>query len=88
MTITPWMIDAILVGIAVEFGVGAVWLRRLQRPGLVPAFGWFLLSGAALMLALRIVLAGDGGDGLIAAALLASLISHGLAIASVIRAAP
>ena len=53
MTFGPALIDAILVGVALEF-LGLTWwlMRRGQSRWIAPVF-WFLASGAALMAALR-----------------------------------
>ncbi len=85
MTISPWMLDAILLVILAEGTAGTLWLYRSGRDALVAGFLAFLASGAALMLGLRLAL--DGAAGLpLAAVLLASLALHLLAIAAILRA--
>lgn len=92
MALTPWMLDLILAGIAVEGALGTALLVRFGRRRLVRPFLWFLLSGAALMAALRTVLAAGGHPvplmGPVPALLLASLLGHLLAIGGALRATP
>jgi len=92
MALTPWMLDLILAGIAVEAALGTALLVRFRRRWLVRPFLWFLLSGAALMAALRTVLAAAGEPvaltGPAPAFMLASLLGHLLAIVGVLRATP
>lgn len=75
MTIAPWMLDLVLIGIAAEFALIAYLLVRSgYRPWAGPVL-WFLISGALLMWAVRLALAGDGHP-LIGAALALSLVTH------------
>ena len=54
------IVDAILFGVGVEFLFLRAGLLRAGRRALVLPLGLFLLSGAALLLALRAALAGAG----------------------------
>ena len=79
MTISPLMIDAVILAVGGEFILLAVFLQRAGRSGwILPAF-WFLASGALLMAALRLALSASAGA-LIALPLLASLVTHFLLI--------
>lgn len=84
MPVEPWMIDLILAGIAVEFVAGAYLFRRSGRPHLIAPFGWFLVSGGALMMAVRMALTGVAGPAL-AAAMLVSLVTHILSLLGIYR---
>jgi hypothetical protein len=76
------MIDVILLAVGGEFLVIALFLRRAGAANwILPAF-WFLASGALLMAALRLALAGDE-SGMIALPLLGSLFTHLFLIISV-----
>lgn len=79
MTITPAHIDLIILAVGGEFLLLAwLLLRAGARSWILPAF-WFLASGALLMGALRLALAGSSG-GVIALPLLGSLVTHLLLI--------
>lgn len=75
MSLSPGLIDLILALIALEGIALSVWLARRGAGALIGPVICFLLSGAALMVALRGAVAGWGML-LIQAALLASLILH------------
>lgn len=75
MTLHPWMLDLVLVAVAAEFGLLAVWLARAgHRPWIWP-LSWFLISGALLMAAVRSVVA-EAPDLLVAGVLFLSLLTH------------
>lgn len=75
--ISPWMIDLVIAGIAFELVVLVILLRqRHQSRWSIPLF-WFLLSGALLMVAIRLAVSGEAATGL-AAALIASFVTHAL----------
>lgn len=84
MTITPGLIDLVILAVGGEFLLIAWLLRRAgAQAWIAPAF-WFLASGALLMGALRLAIAGSGG-GLIALPLLGSLVTHLLTLNSAWR---
>lgn len=70
------IIDAILVMVAVEAAALFAWLSRQGRVRLAWALLPNLASGACLMLALRIALAGGGWWGWIGLCLAGSLAAH------------
>jgi hypothetical protein len=82
MIITPSLIDVIILAVGGEFLIIALLLRRAGMVDwILPAF-WFLASGALLMTALRLALAGSE-SGMIALPLLGSLFTHLFLIFSV-----
>jgi hypothetical protein len=82
MIITPDLIDLIILAVGGEFLIIALLLRRAGASDwILPAF-WFLASGALLMTALRLALAG-GESGMTALPLLGSLFTHLFLILSV-----
>lgn len=84
MTITPGLIDLIILAVGGEFVLIAWLLRRAgAQLWILPAF-WFLASGALLMGALRLALAGSDGA-LIALPLVGSLFTHLLLLHSAWR---
>ncbi|MEO0715154.1 MAG: hypothetical protein AAFY37_14725 [Pseudomonadota bacterium] len=74
-SLTPSLIDVILVGIGVEFAVIAAWLRHKSRMDLLLPVGAFLISGGALMAGLRIALSG-GPAAIIQGLMLVSFAGH------------
>lgn len=75
MTVTPTTIDAILAGVVLElFAIRAVLVRASAAAWLAPAF-LTLAAGAALLVGLRLALAGAAPPW-IGGALLASLLAH------------
>ncbi len=81
---TAPMIDAILVGVVLEFLAIAWFLRRKGRSFLVTPIFFFLASGAALMVALRFSL--DGAQqSLIALPMLAALFLHATFLVVAVR---
>lgn len=72
-----WMIDAILVGVVIEFIVVRALLIRNGAAGFIGPLFLFLISGAFLLAAVRLSLSGVNG-GAIALILFAAFISHGL----------
>ncbi len=82
--VTPNLIDLILVGVALEFLLLAVWLsRRSAAPWIWPLF-LYLGSGAALMIALRSALT-DAEPRWIALPLATSFFAHGGSLFAVLR---
>lgn len=78
------MIDAILIGVVLEFLAIAYFLRRSGRAFLVAPIFFFLASGGALMVALRFSL--DGGQRpLIALPMLAALFLHAIFLIVALR---
>ena len=83
--LSPLLIDGILVGIGIELaGLTAV-LFRTGRRRWIPPMVAFLLSGAALMLALRFALSG-ASPMLIQASMAVSGLMHILTLWLVVRA--
>ncbi|MEL7481736.1 MAG: hypothetical protein AAGJ29_09240 [Pseudomonadota bacterium] len=75
MTVSPWMIDVIIVLIGIECVGVAILLRRLGRARLIGLAVSFLASGAALMVALRTALSRPA-DPMISVWLLVALVGH------------
>lgn len=75
MILAPWMLDLVIAGIAAEFALLAFLLARAGHGRWMIPLGWFLLSGALLIGALRLSLA-NAAPGLIALPLAASLFTH------------
>lgn len=84
-TITPGWIDAILVGVAIELGALSMMLARASAARWIGPLLLYLASGAFLLIALRVALAGSD-PAWIALALLASLLAHGASLWSLRRA--
>ena len=76
MSLSPHLIDGILVLIGVEVLVLSLWLRRANASRLVPALICFLVSGALLMLALRVSLTGPDQGAVTLACITLSLPVH------------
>ena len=74
-SIPPSLIDAILLGVALEFAASSVLLARRGVSRLVLPLLLYLFSGAALLAALRAALS-DAAPHWIALALLASGAAH------------
>ncbi len=85
MTVTPVMLDAILVLIGAEFLLIGLFLRARGQKRLIVPVGAFLLSGLALMLALKLALGGATG-GAIAGLLAMSFVGHAGALVLAWRA--
>lgn len=83
---TTSLIDIIFIAVAVEFAVLALALWATARDEWIAPLGAFLASGAALMLAVRLTLAGSG-DSLIQAALAAAGLLHLITLLFAWRAA-
>jgi hypothetical protein len=82
MMLAPWMLDLVMLAVAAEFA-GLAWLLyRLRRARWIAPLGWFLLSGALLIGALRLSLSGAPGE-LTALPLAASFFTHGLMLRAV-----
>lgn len=73
---TLGQIDLILVLIAAELLVLGLWLARKGQLRLLAPLACFLLSGAALMVALRAALSPDTSTLAVAIGLIASLFLH------------
>lgn len=75
MQLQTWMFDAVIVGVAAEFGLLALLLARAGlREWIWPLF-WFLLSGALLMASVRSALSGVPHP-VIGTVLFISLLTH------------
>lgn len=85
MSLTPFVLDLILLGVAVEAIVLTVLLRRAGRPGAVFPLWLFLASGAALLGAFRLHL-GNTPAPWPAAALGLGFITHAALLWRVARA--
>ncbi|MEO1150884.1 MAG: hypothetical protein AAFW83_07830 [Pseudomonadota bacterium] len=77
--LSPLLLDAILVGVALELVVGAIYLWRCRARAAVWPLSLFLLSGWFLFLALRLVVAGTA-HGPVALCLGVAFITHILLI--------
>ena len=86
MTLSPHLIDAILALIGIEVLVLSAWLVRARASRLVPALICFLVSGALLMLALRLSLSSPDHGLLILVCITLSLPAHIGALVLVWRA--
>lgn len=75
MTLSPWMLDAVSVGIILEFLLLAYLLQRLGAARWILPLFWFLLSGLLLMQSVRAALA-DSPLEILASLLVASLFTH------------
>jgi len=75
LPVTSGVVDAILGGVAVEGIVGSVLLARASARHWIAPFALYLASGASLLLALRMALAGEAASW-VAAGLLAGLGTH------------
>ena len=82
MTLAPWMLDLVIIGIGAEFALLAYLLARLKLSSWTAPLGWFLISGALLIGALRLSLSGAAGA-MIALPLAASLVTHIMMLRSV-----
>ncbi|MFN7056303.1 hypothetical protein [Hyphomonas sp.] len=85
--LAPWMLDLVMLGVAAEFAALAWILYRLRRGRWIAPLGWFLLSGALLIGALRLSLSGAAGE-VIALPLAASLVTHILMLRAVWKQIP
>ncbi|MEM6900640.1 MAG: hypothetical protein AAF583_12805 [Pseudomonadota bacterium] len=79
----PALIDAILILLVIEFAGLLVFLVRRNRLNAAPAVAFFLLSGGAIMVALRLTLAGGPSNSVILGLLGASFLTHILTLLSV-----
>jgi len=75
MAIYPWMIDAILIAVIIEFLVLSAVLKKFSAHDLIAPLFFFLLSGGLLLSALRLALSGSSST-LIALTLLCAFFSH------------
>lgn len=75
MTIAPWMIDAIVVFIVLEFIILRWALMRSGAGHLVAPLLYFLLAGALLVLGVRFAIS-HGPGALMAAPMTASFFAH------------
>jgi len=85
LAVTPGLVDAILVAVALEFAALCALLWRAGAQRLVLPLLLYLASGAFLLAALRAAIASPTSEG-IAAALLASLLAHAASLAQGYRA--
>ena len=76
MTVSPSLIDAILVLVAVEFAGLLALLAMRRRLDAAAALFFFLASGAALLSALRAALAGGEPGAALQALLGLSFVAH------------
>lgn len=83
----PLALDAILGLILIELVVLCVWLYRQKRTDLVPALICFLLSGALLMLCVRLAFTAPAQSGWILALMALSFPVHLATLFFVWRAA-
>lgn len=81
----PALIDAILILLVIEFAGLLIFLVRRNLLSAAPAIAFFLLSGGAIMVALRLTLAGDPSSSVILGLLGASFLTHILTLYSVLK---
>jgi hypothetical protein len=75
MQLETWMFDLVLLGVAAEFALLAMLLRRTGHGRWISPVFWFLVSGGLLMMSVRLGISG-GGHVLIGGVLFASLLTH------------
>lgn len=82
--ISPWVLDLILIGVAAEFAILYVLLKTYNAGFLIQPLFFFLLSGAFLLFAVRLML--SSVDLMwIGATLFAALVSHLLLLSWAVR---
>lgn len=82
--LSPWMIDAILIGVAAEFVIVRMLLVRRKAQHLIGPLFFFLLSGGLLLAAVRLALTGAAGA-IIALVLLFAGLAHGVVLHLIAR---
>ena len=74
-SVSPGLLDALLFLLVLELALGAAWLRARGRSDWIRPLALYLVSGGALIAALRLALV-DAAAGPLAFALLVSGVAH------------
>ena len=82
--LSPWMIDAILIGVALEFLLLRAFLAKANAHHLIALLFFFLMSGGFLLAAVRLALT-NAPQAFIALALLSAFVSHAILFAMAAR---